>query len=325
VTAAVRRCAVTGASGYVGRRLVQALEAAGWTVVRLERRSSGTGPAVIGDIRDPDALARLVADTAAVVHLAAWVHRAVSTPADVAECRAVNVEGTARLLEAMAATGRRMHLVFMSSSAVYGSVFDMVDEHAICRPATAYGQSKLEAEANVLQATGPSLTTCVLRPTVIAGPGAPGNLSRLIALIRRGLCPLAGGGRNRKSIVHVDDVVAAVLACLASPERVAGRRLNVAAEPPLTTREMVAAIARGVGRRPFVLTFPPATGQGLLRLAAAVPGAVGRRLAALGRELDTFAATTSIDGSEARRCLSLTFRPAAASLTEMATAAVTAG
>jgi nucleoside-diphosphate-sugar epimerase len=301
---------VTGVSGYIGRRVLAALRTADCRVIGLSRQPTA-GASVTGDVRDAAALRALVADTDRVVHLAAYVHREAQSARDVDECMSVNVHGTARLIEAITASGHKQHVVFMSTVAVYGDAFRRATEEHPCRPVTPYGRSKAQAEEIVRSAVARgAITASILRPALVCGPGAPGNLARLAAAVERGLCPLIGDGDNTKSLVHVDDLAAVVRACILEPPRAATRTYNVAAEPPLTMRQIVEMLAAHTGRPLRLVRIPRA----LVSIVAAVARRAGSPGTRLARTLDVFAGSASVDTTRMRDDLPVTVRSAADSV-----------
>jgi UDP-glucose 4-epimerase len=314
------KVAVTGAAGYVGAALVRRLLETGHSVAALAR-----GPLLFppragleitqGDVRDPRALDSLARDGDAVAHLAAYVHRPAASPAEVRECFAVNVEGTRALLAAIERAGRRPRLVFVSTISVYGAAFENVREDAACAPDTPYGASKLAAEQLVRDALARGVVQgMVLRPAVVFGPGAPGNVERMRRFLERGLWPQLAGGSNRKSLVHVDDLVEVVTLALArgAPESV----YNVAAAPPLTMRGIAEALAGG--RRVWRLPVPGAIASGAAR-ALMLAGKFGARpLAELARTLDTFGASTTVDTALLSRDFQVRFRASEPALRSLA-------
>lgn len=310
--------AVTGASGYVGSALRRAIVERGDRWRGLSRRpaeDAAAGSWVKGDLADAAALDRLVRGADAVVHAAAWVHRDARDPASRAACFAANLGGTERLIAAMERTEARLPLVFVSSTAVYGEAFADVTEAAPCRPAGAYGESKLAAERAVLglAATRPVVA---IRPAMVYGPAAPGNIARLAGLARRGFAPLVSGGLNRKSLVHVDDLAVALLAAVDRAAACSGAILNAASEPAPTVREIAEALAAGPGRR---LAWIPVPGPvwGVLAALGRQPARLsGGRAPDLGRALEVFAATNTVAAGEIRRRLGVTFRDAATGLRE---------
>lgn len=305
------RVAVTGAGGYVGGAVVRALLAEGHGVSALVRGPVASLDArahvVVGDVRDPEAIARLVHGVDAVAHIAAWVHHGADHAVARAECFSVNVGGTRAVVLALGAEGPR-HLVFVSSIAVYGGPIDGATEDAPLHPITNYGRSKLEAEQVVLDAvrTG-RITGCVLRPCVVYGPGAPGNSERLLALVQGGAFPMVRDGANRKSLVHVEDLARAIVLAIEAQGGVNGCIYNVAG-PPLSMREMAEALAEGVGTRlrsVWTPAWPWTAGARMARLASRMTGGY---LPDYGRTLEVFLQTVTVDGSALARDLGARFR-----------------
>lgn len=186
-------------------------------------RAEGT-PFVIGDLRRSDLFpdystrvdVRRAEDVLAVlregdlvVNLAA-VHRDdVRPPSLYAE---TNVGGAVAVVDACESRNVRT-IVFTSSVAVYGHVAGVADEEYPCRPANAYGQSKLAAEQVYRQwynrDDGRHLS--VIRPTVVFGEGNRGNVFSLLQQVSRRFLVMIGDGANRKSIAYVGNVARAVL------------------------------------------------------------------------------------------------------------------
>lgn len=144
---------VTGGAGFVGSHACKALAAAGYRPVVYDNLSRGHrkavkwGPLFEGDILDRSRLEQVLREVqpVAVMHFAAfaYVGESMATPSMYFDN---NVTGTARLLEAMQATGVRT-LVFSSSCAVYGGLHDRpIDESTLCDPSSFYGQTKLNCE-----------------------------------------------------------------------------------------------------------------------------------------------------------------------------------
>ena len=306
------RVAVTGASGYVGAAVRRALRARGDQIAALSRRPPAAVEAgeewIDGELADAPALERLVRGADAVVHAAAWVHRETPDAASREACFAVNLRGTERLIEAVVRAGRETRFVYVSTTAVYGDRFEDRDERSPVAPAGAYGASKLAAERVTLDAhLAGKLSAVVLRPAMVYGRGAPGNLERMLSLVRRGTMPLVAGGTNRKSMVHVEDLAQAVLRGLESSSA-AGGTYDLASEPAPTMREVGDRLAEGLGRPLRWIPVP-----GALWSAGAAAGHLAARLsfgrlANLGRVIDTFASTTTVRAALARERLGITFR-----------------
>jgi nucleoside-diphosphate-sugar epimerase len=283
---------VTGADGFVGRKLCEALAASGRRVRRALRAvDPGVADAVaVGDIGGETDWRAALEDASVVVHLAARTHVLRETAADpLAEYRRVNVDGTRRLAQQAAQLGVR-RLVFVSSVKVNGESSEQpFTENDAPRPRDAYGLSKWEAEqalARVAVDTG--LEAVVLRPPLVYGPGVKGNFLRLMNLIARGMpLPLASIA-NRRSLVYVGNLVDAALRAIDAPG-VAGRTYLVSDGDDVSTPDLVRALAQALGVAPRLLPCPPA----MLMIGAAL---AGRRA-----ELARLAGSLQVDGSAARR------------------------
>jgi nucleoside-diphosphate-sugar epimerase len=263
---------VTGATGFVGKALCTALERDGTAFRRALRKSNGPAgdDVVVGDI-GPDTVWRAATrGVVAVVHLAARTHvMRDKSPDPLAEYRRINVAGTRRLAEAAAAAGVA-RFVFMSSVKVNGErtaeqPFRESDEP---RPEDAYGVTKLEAERELAEIAAKSgMGVTVIRPPLVYGPGVKGNFLALMRAVSRGApLPLASLD-NRRSLVYIENLVSAVIACL-EDSRAVGETYLLSDGEDLSLPEMVRRLGAALGAPPRLFRFPPA----LLRLAGAVSG-----------------------------------------------------
>ena len=280
LAAAARRVVVTGAGGFIGRAVMPALAARGFAVRGLVRDASppadGVEVRVIGDLTQMNAhaLAEMVRDADTVVHLAARVHVPARADAQAAY-RAMNVELTERLALAAAACGIQ-HFVFASSIKVNGDAtlpgrpFRETDTP---QPQDAYARSKWEAEvalAQVAAATG--LRVTALRLPLTYGPEAKANFAALARAIRRGIpLPLAGIN-NRRSLLGVGNLAAALAMVLTDIDPAAQGRCTtwlLADGPAVATPALARAIGVGVGVPARLFTLPA-------RLLHAVAAMLGR-------------------------------------------------
>ncbi len=273
------RVAVTGAGGFVGRGLVPALRAAGHSVVALGRRDA--------DVADPGAVTPdLFADTDAVVHLAGLAHR---DDAAADALHAVNAGGADNVARAARSAGVA-RLILLSTALVHGPRTQgaPLTEASPLAPADAYAASKLAAERAVAaHARAGGLAVCVLRPPLIYGPDAGGNLARLAAWARRGLPMPTAVRNNRRSLLARANLVSAIGTALDHPGA-AGRTFLVSDGPAVTTGELYAALCRAHGRRPRWLPVP----GGPLRL--------GLRALGRGRDLARLLADFELDSGTIR-------------------------
>lgn len=284
------RWAVTGGTGFIGRHLVAALRRDGIGCRVLTRGADVAGCEVVrGDIADRRAVEELVREADVVVHLAGYVHREARTAAQRAECMAANVDGTRNVVDALTAAHPSAVLIFVSTANVYGREFDGVDESAVPHPQTVYGLSKLRAEEIVL---GSRVDATVLRPAMVFGEDGPGNLPRLVSLIRRGIALEVSGGRNRKSLVPVELLVSAIRAAARDRAEAAGRIFNVGGEA-LTIRRINELIATALGVTPRRIALPRAPVVAAASIADLVrPG--------IRQKVETFAATNVLDDHRLR-------------------------
>jgi nucleoside-diphosphate-sugar epimerase len=269
---------VTGATGFVGSALCQALARKGLRVRGAVRNAERISPSdaatpeiiAVGDIGPATEWQAAMSNVDRVVHLVARTHVLRETGADtLADYRSVNVEGTKRLAQTAARSGVK-RFVFVSSIKVNGeSTGDYpFTEKDTPRPEDAYGISKWEAEQALWQIAAESgMRAVVLRPPLVYGPGVKGNLLQLLRLVARGWpLPLASI-RNRRSLVFVGNLVDAIMAAASSPAA-PGNTYLVSDGEDVSTPDLVRALA-GALNVPARLVPCPAV---LLKFAARLIG-----------------------------------------------------
>jgi UDP-glucose 4-epimerase len=266
------KLAITGTGGYVGGVLARALDEAGHTIVALSR---ATG--IDWQAPDPADLRRRLQGAEALIHCAARAHVRGAAANDRAAFEAANVALTRVLALAAAEAGVR-RVILLSSIAVHGLSASRapIDAATPIAPRDAYGRSKWQAEqalAEVARSTG--LAAAILRPPVIIGPGAPGNVARLAQAIARGWpLPLGAARGNRRSFCAIDTLVEVIRWALGDERALAamdGAHPPVwyPADPlPISTRRLIEALAQGLGRQPRLMAVP----VGPLRLLARASG-----------------------------------------------------
>lgn len=270
----ITRVLVTGATGFIGKILCRRLQMSGRTVRALVR-SPGNGAwdeAVSCELGQEPLPNGALDGIDTIFHLAGVAH---SWGASEILYRQVHVEGTRALLDASIKEGVKRFIFFSSVKAVADPPREKcVDEGWSAPPSDAYGRSKREAEELVLAAAcNPEFHAVVLRPTLVYGPGVKGNLARIIQLVasRRSL-PLPDTG-NRRSMVHVDDLVELALIAASSP--VASGQCYIAAdEGHHSTRELYMGLCTALGQSVPVWEVP----EGLLRLVGQLGDLVGGML-----------------------------------------------
>lgn len=258
------RVLVTGATGFVGRHLCDALLAAGHAVRALVRRpDAGLPPAVecapAADLHDGAAVAAALARVDAVVHLAARVHVMREAAADPrAAFRHTNVDGTRLLAEQAADAGARSFVFVSSVKAVGEATAAPWTERTPPAPLDPYGVSKLEAEAAARDvADRRGLHAPILRFPLVYGPGMKANMLRLFALVDRGVPLPLGSVHNARSLLYVGNAAAAIVAVLRAPAA-ARETYFVSDGRDLSSPELVRAIAAALGRPARLVPVPPA-------------------------------------------------------------------
>ena len=244
------RILVTGATGFIGARLVETLARRGHRVrvatsdfrhcVRVARFPVEL---VRADLCDPPSLARAVEGCDTVFHLA---YRFGGRPADE---RRANVEGTRALAEAAAAR-RVRRFVHFSSVATYGPAFDGdLTEATTRRPSSqSYAKTKLLIETMLHELrTNRGLALTILQPTFVYGPFGGYFTARMIQQVTAGRVALPAGRSGLCNAVYVDDVVGAALLASQSDAAV-GETFLVSAERPVTWRDFYGAYERMAGR-----------------------------------------------------------------------------
>ncbi len=272
---------VTGASGFIGRHLVSYLGSEGFRVRALVRKTVGDWPdsvnVVTGDIRDKQVAQTAAAGCDTIFHSAGKAHNIDEHPQDKEGYRSINIEGTRTLLEAAVSTGVKKFVYFSSVKAM-GEDANGIDESQTPKPKTAYGWSKLEAERLVLDCgRRAGIHSVCLRLPMVYGPGNKGNIVRMISAIDRGIFPRLADTGNRRSMVHVTNVVrAAVLAARSSVAN--GQCFIVADAEPYSTHALYEMICAGLGKRMTKWHLPLMLFKAMGLCGDAVKLLIGRRI-----------------------------------------------
>jgi nucleoside-diphosphate-sugar epimerase len=245
---------VTGATGFIGSHLAQALVAAGDEVRALVRPTSDTRRLAalpvelcVGDLTDPASLRRAVAGVARVFHCAAVVF----DWGDPAIFDAANVDGTRHLLASALETGVAK-FVHVSSTEVYGYPDYPVAEDAPYRyRGWSYCDTKIEAEKQAWAFARRGLPLTILRPATVYGPRSA-TILEFVALLKGGQMMLIAGGRKNAGLVYVDNLSDALLLA-GKPEAGLGRAYNLTDGLDVTwaqfTNELATMLGRGQVRR----------------------------------------------------------------------------
>jgi nucleoside-diphosphate-sugar epimerase len=237
-----KRVLVTGATGFIGGRLVEHLVRAEGAEVRALVRNFANAPRlarfavemVPGDLMAPDALARAVDGCDVVFHCA------YGNGGDESARRNVTVKGTELLLDA-ALQHKVRRVVHTSTFSVYGDPpsGDLDEQASRTYTGSAYGDSKIDAEKLALSYCAKGLSVAVVQPTIVYGPFGSTWTVKPLQQLSTGRVILVNGGAGLCNAVYVDDVVAAMLRA-AVLDQAHGESFLVSGPSPITWAEYFA-------------------------------------------------------------------------------------
>ena len=268
---------VTGATGFVGYRLVQRLKASGHTVFATGRNQAMGDkisfleiPFRAGDVTDAGLMQDLCKGMDAVVHVAG-----LSSPwGPYAAFYQANVLGTRNVVDACLEQGVK-RLVHMSTPSIYvdnRNQIDVSEDDPLPEPfINHYAATKFLAEAAVREGSSAGLKTVMLRPRALIGEGDTVIMPRLLRAHREGKLRIIGDGRNLVDMTAVSNVCHAVELALAAEGEALGEAYNITGGEPVRLWDTIAEVLRRLdlklskGKVPFVLAYSLA---GALEVAA---------------------------------------------------------
>lgn len=268
---------VTGASGFLGGRLVQVLAARGQAVRVLARSGSDlrhlTGlpiEVIRGGLVEASPLAEAVQGVTHIYHCAGcstdWAPWEVYFEA--------NVTGVDNLLCAARETGGLERFLHVSTTDVYGYPVEPCDEaHPPADVGLPYNQTKCLGEDRVWKS---GLPVTVVRPATIYGPRGKAFAIDIARLIREGSMAVIDGGASPGGFCYVDNAVDAIIQAATAPGT-DGRAYNLADGTGATWRRYVDALADGLGERRPWINIPSAVAFGLARVMEGGCGHLGTR------------------------------------------------
>lgn len=267
------KCLVTGANGFVGSELVAQLSTNIDQVsvaVRTQSEKAYNLPVYLVDrINGETNWTEPMAGQDTVIHLANRAHVFKDQAQDpLAEYREINVQGTVALARQAVEAGVKRY-IYLSSIKVNGeqTLLEPYSYKDTPSPQDPYAVSKWEAEQALKElCENSSMELVIIRPPLVYGPGVKGNLRTLRSAIDRGWpLPLAGI-ENQRDLISLRNLVDLISVCIKHPDA-AGHTFLCSDDRPVSTTELITAIAKARHRKPKLFKMPPKLLASLAKLA----------------------------------------------------------
>ncbi|MFY9090194.1 NAD-dependent epimerase/dehydratase family protein [Arcobacter aquimarinus] len=185
-----------------------------------------------------------------VLHCAALVHQKVEHSYE--KYHDINVEYPVKLAKLAKQNGVKQ-FVFISTIAVYGEEEEKLDENNICNPVTPYGRSKLETEKELLKFSDDSFIVSIIRPPMVYGKNAPGNIDSLVKLVKKSPIIPLGSIENRRSFISIQNL------CYVINEVIIQQKAGiflVSDDEPLSTSRLIELIAKNLDKKIYLIKVP---------------------------------------------------------------------
>ncbi|WP_163833060.1 UDP-glucose 4-epimerase family protein [Spartinivicinus ruber] len=249
---------VTGANGFIGKNVYSLLLNKSSINVRAAYRKNNSSGICVGNINGDTNWCEALQDVDVVIHTAARVHVLKEQEENpLSTFRTVNVEGTLNLARQAAANNVK-RFIFISSIGVNGinSSNTPLTEKDIPTPHSNYAISKFEAEQGlraIEKETG--LEVVIIRPPLVYGPGAPGNIARFIKLLNKGYPLPFGRVENLRSLIAIDNLVDFIIKCIDHP-KAAGELFLISDDFDISTAQLILYIAKALNKSIRLLSIP---------------------------------------------------------------------
>lgn len=301
---------VTGATGFIGSYLLPILSQQKFQITAAVRKNLSQSLSrpirivKVGNIDEKTNWQEALEGIDIVIHLAARAHIINETiPNPEAEFIKVNTQGTANLIQQSIQAGVK-HFIFISSIGAMTTQSDRIlTENSPCHPDSPYGRSKLQAEQALINlAKDSNMTWTIIRPTLVYGPGNPGNMERLMKLIKRGLPLPFGAIKNRRSFVFVGNLVAAIITCLDHPNA-ANQIFLISDNQAVSTPQLIRLIAQQIQQPCQLLPVPTTLLRFLGYLGDRVESITGKNLPFNSYNIDRLLGSLTVDSSHIQKTL----------------------
>jgi len=248
----MQKVLVTGATGFVGQRLINLLKLEGFSIRAIGRKSIFNVETIICDFLNDNIPESAFKGIDIVFHLAGYAHDLKSKPEVRDIYQKMNVNVTSELLS-LSVKNNVKKFIFVSSVKAGGLPIkgECASEKDQKSPDGIYGETKREAELKVLEVGRKSdMHVSILRPALIYGPKVKGNLQLMMQGIKKGWFPPVPEIGNRRSMIHVDDIVRALL-LLASNQQANGEIFIATDGKGYSSRDIYEIMCHTLDKRAF--------------------------------------------------------------------------
>lgn len=249
---------VTGASGFVGRNLIDYLKR--YPDVEVE----------IISLRNPKWIDIELNDYNAIIHLAGKAHD-TSNISDDSSYFEINRDLTIKLFKKFKDSNVKDLLYFSSVKAVADSVEGILTENVLPNPITPYGRSKMEAENFLIsEPIRDDQRVFILRPCMIHGPGNKGNLNLLFNVVQKGLPWPLGAFHNERSFLSIDNLSFLIYQIL-NNNTLKSNVYNLADDEFVSTNQLVDLISKVLGKKSKSLNINTSIIKNLVKIGDVFP------------------------------------------------------
>lgn len=185
-----------------------------------------------------------------ILHCAALVHQKVEHSYE--KYYEINVIYPVKLAKLAKQNGIKQ-FAFISTIAVYGENEELLNENTSCNPITSYGKSKLEAEKQLLELNDENFVVSIIRPPMIYGNNAPGNIDSLVKLVKKvPILPLANI-QNKRTFISIENL------CYIINEVILQKKSGIflaSDDEPLSTSKLIDLIAKNLAKKIYLIKIP---------------------------------------------------------------------
>lgn len=258
---------VTGSSGFIGKRLVTLLNKEHYEITKILRKNlSDSKKDILCDLEKESLKDGVFHKIDTVFHLAAYVHDISPKKKSLAPYKRLNVDATKKIAYQASREGVKNFIYVSSVKASYQKSFF---ENGVTKK-NIYGRTKREAELELLELSSKTdMKICIIRPALVYGPELKGNLLNMKKTIERGWFPPLPKVNNSRSMIHVDDLVRAIL--LIEKKGESGEIYNVTDGKSYSSNEIYEIFCKFFNKKPPKIRLP----LFILKLTAYFPGIIG--------------------------------------------------